>query len=195
MKVINLGLIDYKEALNKQLELLDITHKTGKEFLIVCSHPKVITVGSAGNVEDVKFFNGEIFKIRRGGKVTLHGPGQILLYPILSLKKRDLHKHLRNLEQVAIKVLKEFKLKAYAKDTGVWVFNKKIASIGVGAKKWVTYHGMAFNLTNDFLEFELKPCGLDKSCMDGLFSFVPKVKRAYVEELLIKTLTSSLESS
>lgn len=193
MKVINLGLIDYKQALDKQLELLEITHKTQKEFIILCSHPKVITIGSAGNVEDIKNFDGEIIKIRRGGKITLHGPGQILFYPILSLKNKDLHKHLRTLEKTATGVLEEFGLNPYTKDTGVWVCGKKIASIGVGAKKWVTYHGMAFNLTNDFLDFELKPCGLHKSCMDGMFSFVPKVNREHVENLLVEKFNHYLE--
>lgn len=185
MKVINLGLIDYKKALNKQLELLDITFKTKAEFIILCSHPKVITLGSSASTDDIKNFDGEIFKIRRGGKATLHGPGQVLFYPIINLKNKDLHRHLRNLEQTAIEVLEEFDLKPYAKDTGVWVEDKKIVSIGVGAKKWVTYHGMAFNLTNDFLDCEFKPCGLDISFMDGMCSFVPKVKRDRIEKLLV----------
>ena len=192
MTVINLGLIDYKKALEKQIECLDKTYNTEEEFLIVCSHNRVITIGSAGDSKDIKNFDGEIVKVKRGGKLTLHGPGQILLYPILNLnlRNRDLRKHLKTLEEIGIEVLNSFNLKPYAKDTGVWVNQKKIISIGVGAKKWVTYHGMAFNITNDFFNCEFNPCGMDQSLMTSLEDVVSvdsKLNRSKIESLLINT--------
>ena len=167
INLVELGLIEYKKALQIQLNLVDRVKKTGQEFLIICSHPRVLTVGSSACENEIKNFDGEIVKVKRGGKATLHGPGQIILYPILNLNKRNrqLHLHLRKLEEIVITTLKALGFHSYAENTGIWINDKKIASIGIGAKKWVTYHGLAFNFNNDFCNCEFKPCGYNLSDM------------------------------
>jgi lipoate-protein ligase B len=109
----------------------------------------------------------ELFEIERGGDITFHGPGQLILYPIIDLKERgrDAHKYLRDLEQVTIRALAEFGLTADTKSglTGVWVDNSKVAAIGVALSKWITYHGIAINISTDLSYFDLiNPCGITK---------------------------------
>lgn len=141
--------------------------------MLVCEHPAVLTLGrlaSHGNFlvprEDILKRGIEIVDIDRGGEVTLHSPGQLVLYPILNLKEQgqDLKRYLWRLEQVGIDFLKEFAILADRNfgRTGVWVGPRKIASVGIGVRRWVSYHGMAININTDLELFSLiKPCGLD----------------------------------
>jgi lipoate-protein ligase B len=108
----------------------------------------------------------ELYEVDRGGDVTLHAPGQLVIYPILNLAHygQDLHSYLNRLEQVAIDLLSEFGIVAdrIPGKTGVWVGKKKIVSIGIGVKKWVSFHGIGINVNTDLNYFSLiKPCGLD----------------------------------
>ncbi|HGJ63988.1 TPA: lipoyl(octanoyl) transferase, partial [bacterium] len=110
-------------------------------------------------------FGISVYEIERGGDVTYHGPGQITGYPIIDLRnyKKDVHWYLRQLEEVIITVLAEYNIigKRVKDYTGVWVENEKIAAIGVAVKKWVTYHGFAFNVNPDLSHFKLiNPCGI-----------------------------------
>ena len=201
MKFIDLKLIPYQEALDKQLELLEkvATHEQ-EETVIFCSHPPVVTLGRSTEVGDVTTWSGELIEIQRGGRATYHGPSQLVIYPILNLSKRgqDLHKYLRTLENIIIEVLNDLGLKASAiKDsTGVWVGEKKVASIGIGVKKWVSYHGIALNVDHDSKAFQgLKPCGFSTETMVSLEELLgKKVDRAFLIEQFTQRFCLNFEN-
>ncbi len=167
------GLIDYRDAYERQKKLAQEVGRGHDSCLVLCEHPPVLTLGrlaSKNNIlapGDVLARQGmDVLEIDRGGDVTLHGPGQLVAYPIMDLKnyRRDLKWFLFKLEQVAIDFLKDFDILTcrYAGRTGVWIESKKIASIGVGAKHWVTFHGLAVNINTDLQLFNLiRPCGLN----------------------------------
>ncbi len=172
---LDLGLIDYAEALQLQKEFFNKV-KTGslKSALIFCRHYPVITFGRQAKTDNLKVDELElsrrgipIHSVERGGDVTYHGPGQLVIYPILHLDvfRRDLHFFLRELEATVISVLSEFGIEALARKglTGVWIGKQKISSIGITVKNWISYHGLALNVKNDDLEnFSLiRPCGMD----------------------------------
>lgn len=191
LKCIDLGLISYKKALDFQLQLLEKVHKKmAEETLMICRHPFVLTVGRSATENDIQSWDGEIVKVQRGGGVTFHGPGQIIIYPILDLRKRnrDLHSFLRKLEKSVIETLKLYDIKASCRDgvTGVWVGDKKIASIGIGVKKWISYHGLAFNFKNEFLDQgKFNPCGFSQSTMIGFTDLVNNVSFKEVQKNLV----------
>lgn len=168
------GLIDYQEALQKQKEYVQRVIDGGEEYLILCSHPSVVTLGRASLKSDLQGWTGDVYEVERGGKATYHGPEQVICYPIIDLNKRgrDLHKYLRTLENILIETLEHYGIKAEGgrpDATGVWVGEKKIASIGVAAKKWVTYHGLAININKDPQAFQgISPCGFSTSVMTSL---------------------------
>ncbi len=187
------GLVPYEEALTRQLLFLNKVASGDPDTLIFCSHPPVVTLGRSTVAGDVTTWDGEIVNIQRGGRATYHGPSQLVVYPILNLnlQDRDLHKYLRNLELVIIKVLKEYNLDASSiKDaTGVWVGNKKIASIGIGVKRWVSYHGIALNVDHDSAAFQgLKPCGFTTDTMTSMQVLLNK--KIDLEELKQKVINS-----
>jgi lipoate-protein ligase B len=141
--------------------------------LVLCEHPKIVTLGQKSHEENLLLSRDELVRqgfeimlIDRGGDVTLHAPGQLVIYPIINLKRAglDLKAYLRKLEQVAVDLLADFGIVAAGSDDrrGVWVGNNKIASIGIGIKRWVTYHGMSVNVSTDLeLYRAIRPCGLD----------------------------------
>lgn len=173
--IFDLGLIDYKIALRYQKEMfLEAKNGGFSSALIVCRHFPVITLGRHANknnilaTENQLLLNGIlVYETERGGDVTYHGPGQIIIYPIFNLNflKKDIHWVLRQMEAVIIEFLYSIGIPAKRKIgyTGVWVNDKKIASIGIAIKNWITFHGLSLNVTKDDLEnFKaIKPCGLD----------------------------------
>ena len=169
MRVEEWGLVDYSVAWEKQISYRDQLLAQGRpETLIVCSHPPVVTLGKSALKTDLWGWDGASFKIERGGKATFHGPGQILIYPILDLSLRhfDVHKLLRQLEQAVVNVLGLYGIIAQGNPdgskntTGVWVQKYKIASIGLAIKKWASYHGMAVNFQRGPNDFQgIDPCG------------------------------------
>jgi len=144
------------------------------DCLITTEHEPVLTMGRGTDrqnlltsPEELSRRGVSLFEIERGGDITFHGPGQVIVYPIIDLRKRnrDTHQYLRDLEQVAIGTLAEFGLKAGIKEglTGVWVDDSKVGAIGVAISKWITYHGIAINITTDLSYFDLiNPCGITK---------------------------------
>lgn len=170
---INLGLTRYKETWDLQKKLVTLRHQ-GKipDCLIVTEHEPVITLGRGTHrknilAEKVVYIQKgiEIFEVERGGDVTFHGPGQVVLYPILDLDnhRRDLHRYLRKLEKLIIMTLGDFDLEATTKPdlTGVWVDDHKLAAIGVAVSHWITFHGLALNVSTDLDYFKLiNPCGI-----------------------------------
>ena len=175
LRVSTLGLIGYDDALKRQLECVERL-KTGEasteEFLLLLEHPPIITIGRSGTSANVRVEEAELKaqgvglrEASRGGDVTYHGPGQLVGYPILRLDRhgKDVHKYMRSLEAVIIAVLKHFGIVAQRRPglTGVWVAERKIASIGVAVTRWITYHGFALNVAPDLAHFDLiHPCGL-----------------------------------
>jgi lipoate-protein ligase B len=175
-KLIRLpGLTDYTRALTLQRDLARarVDGAIAEDLLILLEHPRVITLGRGAkeanivtSAESLRAGGVEVHEIERGGDVTYHGPGQLVGYPIIDLTRhrQDLHWYLRQLEEVLIRALAGYgiggsRVPGY---TGVWVENRKIASIGVHVTRWVTYHGFALNVSTDLADFGLiVPCGID----------------------------------
>jgi lipoate-protein ligase B len=174
-KVYDLGLVDYQRALRLQKEIfLEVKKEILSAALILCQHYPVITLGRRARAQDLLCAKKklaqrgiDIFVTDRGGGITYHGPGQLLVYPIINLGyfKKDIHLFLRALERMVICLLARFGISARALPdyTGVWVDEKKIASIGVAIKNWISYHGLSINIKKgDLVNFNLiRPCGLD----------------------------------
>lgn len=185
------GLINYKEALNKQLEYVEkvASDDTHPGFLIFCTHPPVVTLGRQSSSEDLFAWKGPVIEISRGGKATYHGPSQVVVYPILNLKNpragrggQEIRGYLRALEQAIVETLKIYDIESIGRtpqktpgqstatdETGVWIADRKIASLGIAVKKWVTYHGAAINVLFDPEAFMgMNPCGFKSSTMLSL---------------------------
>lgn len=169
LEVIQAGLVPYADALAWQRDLAQarIDGRLTHDVLLLLEHPTVVTLGRNAHANNVLEQQGvEVFEIERGGDVTLHGPGQLVGYPIVDLTryKPDLHWYLRTLEQALIEALARLGIGATRNPgyTGVWTGGgRKIASIGIHVKQWVTWHGFALNVTNDLAEFErIVPCGI-----------------------------------
>lgn len=167
------GLIPYQEAFRRQKELVNRVIGGAEPHLILCEHPAVLTLGRMTKPDsllwmqdEIKAAGVEVISIDRGGDVTLHAPGQLVVYPIFDLndRGRDLKIFLEELEDVVIDLLTDFGILAGSIDgqRGVWVGKNKIASIGIGVRKWVTYHGVGLNVNTDLKLFRMiRPCGLD----------------------------------
>ncbi|MFH0732051.1 MAG: lipoyl(octanoyl) transferase LipB [Candidatus Omnitrophota bacterium] len=172
MKVLELGITDYKECLKLQKDIVAKVKKgEACEHILITEHKPVITIGRSGtkknllvSEEFLKSKSVQLVETDRGGDITYHGPGQIVIYPILDLKKRDkdVHKHLHRLEDMVIGLLKEYGIEGFKIEgkTGVWTEQGKIASIGIGVSGWVTFHGVAININCDLTPFGwINPCG------------------------------------
>lgn len=171
-EVRDLGLIDYAAAYGIQKECVARVLAGGTQVLFLCEHPAVITLGRLAqeanilNLEAISRQGIRVIPTDRGGDATLHAPGQLVVYPVLNLAQshRDLRLYMHKLEQVAIALLKSFGIVAnrFSGKTGVFVGSDKIASLGIGVRRWVTYHGLGINVNTDLKLFDLiKPCGLD----------------------------------
>lgn len=171
LDVRRLGRCQYADAHIVQQEVLE-QRVAGEvlDTLLLCEHAPVITLGRKTPEDQRPTGDVPVIEVERGGEATYHGPGQAVAYPIFALPegRRDLHKYLRDLEQVVIGVLGEFDIEGRREKglTGVWVGDKKIASIGVAVRRWVTWHGLAINVHTDLDAFQsFSPCGLDPKVM------------------------------
>ncbi|MEI6438175.1 MAG: lipoyl(octanoyl) transferase LipB [Candidatus Omnitrophota bacterium] len=173
MNFFDLGTIDHQAAFLRQKALVVDVANGSPDALILCEHPKTLTFGRKFHEANLFVPEAELagrgfllVRADRGGDVTLHAPGQLVLYPIIDLKRAccGLKGYLRKLEQVAVDLLDDFGIVAKGDDgnRGVWIGQKKIASIGIGVSRWVTYHGMGLNISTDLSLFRvIRPCGLD----------------------------------
>ncbi|HEX6563386.1 MAG TPA: lipoyl(octanoyl) transferase LipB [Chthoniobacterales bacterium] len=176
MKVVWLGRIEFSKGLEIQAEALEQCDRIGEETLFLLEHEPVYTIGrrlDKSSLGNTSYLPHPVFEINRGGQATYHGPGQLVGYPILDLKKRgkDLHVYLRSLETAVIRLVGSFGVQAAFCDgkTGVWVENRKIASIGIGVRRWITMHGFALNVSSDLTGFlSITPCGLTGVRMTSL---------------------------
>ena len=175
-----LGRVEYGSALDLQNRVVDdYLAGAGSEKLLLLEHEAVYTIGRTRNQSSLggsKALPYPVFEINRGGQATWHGPGQLVAYPILDLecRGRDLHRYMRFLEEIIIRTCSELGVAANRRDglTGVWVGSKKIASIGIGVRRWVTMHGLALNVERCSLEpFQhITPCGIvgvEMTCLEG----------------------------
>jgi lipoyl(octanoyl) transferase len=168
LEVVRAGVVPYAEALEWQRSLAQarIDGRRADDLLLLLEHPAVVTLGRNSDAGHLLSRDGiDVFEIERGGDVTFHGPGQLVGYPIIDLTghKRDLHWYLRTLEQALIDALTGLGIAADRNPgyTGVWTNGRKIASIGIHVKQWVTWHGFALNVTTDLSQFgRIVPCGI-----------------------------------
>lgn len=226
IQVLDLGLIDYNDALSVQLKYVNEVQKDPqKKFLILCSHPPVVTLGRASTPEDLQGWSGETIEVSRGGKATYHGPSQLVIYPLLSLEHphaeypelavRDLHSYLQFLENRVVQFLKLYDVKSQGGfslskkgdtddkneiRTGVWIGEKKIASIGIAVKRWVSYHGIAINILSDPAAFGgISPCGFTANTMTTLEAHTERflndfiLPESLVKRNIIKVFSTSIE--
>ena len=176
LEVQNLGVVPYAEALALQHSLVDdLRNGAVSERLLFVEHPPVFTLGrkrtAAANV--LQPGDTPVIQVERGGDVTWHGPGQLVGYPILALQEaeRDVHRVLRQLETAVVRVLALNGLTGMGGElhTGVWVEEKKVASVGVAIRDWVTFHGFALNVDPDLSWFRrINPCGLGSEVMTSM---------------------------
>lgn len=197
---IDLGLIDYKEAWDYQTKLFNsileikarnralsaTEQQATPNYLIFCEHPNVFTLGKSGDEknlliekENLQIINATYYPINRGGDITYHGPGQLVVYPVIDLENffTDIHKYMRLLEESVIQTLKEHNIEAgrIAGLTGVWLGTdtessaRKICALGVKTSRWVTLHGLAFNVNVDLNYFNyIVPCGIESKGVTSL---------------------------
>jgi len=172
-----MGVIAYEEGLRLQSELVErkAADDTLPDHLFLLEHEPVYTTGRSVSVTENQFEHlpHPTLQINRGGKITYHGPGQLVGYPVLDLRTRgqDLHRHLRLLEEGLITLAQRVGVHAHQREglTGVWCGEKKLASIGVGVRRWVTMHGFAINVCGSLDGFEhITPCGLEGVKMTSL---------------------------
>ena len=171
-----LGTVDYEQALSLQDAMVAARHANEiGDTLLQLEHPHVYTLGRGASE---RYLTAPppgvpIYRVSRGGQVTYHGPGQLIGYPILKLEGagRDVHAYLRSLESVIIQTLRSYGIDASRREklTGVWIGARKIASIGVGIRRWITLHGFALNVNTDLRFFDcIVPCGIEGCPMSSL---------------------------
>jgi lipoate-protein ligase B len=185
--VVDLGRQAYADALTLQRELARarIAGAIDQDLLLLVEHPPVITLGRSSKSDHMlaspdylRQQGVSVFEVERGGDVTFHGPGQLVGYPIIDLKRhrQDLHWYLRQVEELLIDAMATYGLACGRRPqyTGVWIDDRKIASIGVHARDWVTWHGFALNVATDLRYFDLiVPCGIQAVRMTSLRAELP----------------------
>jgi len=170
LQVIDWGLLAYDEAMKLQEALVsERIAELSPDRLVLVEHPPVVTIGRSGSSKDlreseevIKGKGAMVFRVDRGGMATFHGPGQLVVYPIIKLKTKDLHLYLQMLLDAVAAVLRSYGLNPEfrKRKPGVWTGSGKIASVGISVRKWVTYHGIALNVNTDLDWFgSINPCG------------------------------------
>ncbi len=225
VKYEKLGLIDYKEAWDYQEKIFRTTvdqkikirngesDEPTKNYILFCEHPHVFTLGKSGDKENLLLDekalaenDASFYAINRGGDITYHGPGQLVVYPIFDLDHffSDIHKYLRFLEEAVILTLKEFGIESGRVDglTGVWIDGdkpsaRKICAIGVKSSRWVTMHGIGFNINSDLSYFShIVPCGItDKAVTSMQQELGKKLDLQEVADVLKEKLAELFEYS
>lgn len=195
--IVRLGTMLYGEALDLQRSVAKdrISGAIPEDVLLLVEHPPVVTLGRSSKQKNLmsspEFLASrgvELFEVERGGDVTFHGPGQLVGYPIIDLKRhrQDLHWYLRQVEEAIIRILSRYGVSSERSTgyTGVWIGNRKIASIGVHTRDWVTWHGFALNVTTDLSYFDLiVPCGIEGVTMTSMEREAPRSSQMSVGEV------------
>ena len=158
--------LDYVDTINMLEKRVDeVISGQKNELLWILEHKTVYTRGTSSDQKDLIDKKIKIIKTNRGGKYTVHSPGQKIVYFVLNLNKRekDIRKLLNKIENCVINILKEYEISSHAdkKNIGIWIGDKKIAAIGIRVKKWIAYHGFSLNVSNDLKKYEgIVPCGI-----------------------------------
>jgi lipoyl(octanoyl) transferase len=222
-QLIDLGLVDYKEAWDYQASLFDgivkikLHNRTLPEseqlptpnYLITCQHPHVFTLGKSGTRDNLLVSDQELeaknigfYENNRGGDITYHGPGQLVVYPVLDLENffTDIHRYMRTLEEAVILTLKEYAINAGRSEglTGVWLDPenpanaRKISAMGVKTSRWVSMHGLAFNINASLEHFNMiVPCGIsDKAVTSMHLEMLGEPPFEEIKSKLVKHLAS-----
>lgn len=204
-QVLDLGSESYRDTWARQLALVEARQREEiPDTLLLVEHAHVFTLGRRREAESNVLAAGdvEVIGIERGGDVTYHGPGQIVAYPIVLLREgseRDLHRYLRNLEEAVIATCAHFGLTTDREPgkTGVWMTTpagrKKLCSMGIACRKWVTFHGLALNVTTDLSYFHrINPCGFESSVMTSMATQLGAIEIADVKRVLATELGQAL---
>jgi lipoyl(octanoyl) transferase len=193
---------DYKKVWDLQKEILE-KRIQGRvpDSIVLVEHDHVITLGRSSHLENVLIKDLPVFEIERGGDVTYHGPGQLVIYPIFSLEQMSLgvRQFVELLESIIVRSLSKIGIQnatgKLGKETGVWVDgSRKIASIGIAVSHWVSYHGVALNVDTDLSYFsKIKPCGFDATIMTSISKELGrKVSVEQAKQIVLETLTTGL---
>ncbi|MDA8537241.1 lipoyl(octanoyl) transferase LipB [Candidatus Pelagibacter bacterium] len=195
--------VKYKDAI-KLLEerLQDINNKQKKDLIWILEHEEIYTAGTSYNKNEILNKDINITETNRGGKITYHGPGQIICYFVIDLKKRkkDIRKFISVIEKTIIESLSEFNIKSFGdpENIGIWHDHKnevkKIAAIGVRVSKWIAYHGFAINVNNDLNKYKnIIPCGITDKGITNL-SEIKDINYKNLSDIIIKNFTKNLQS-
>lgn len=200
------GLIDYRDAQTHQDILVKQRPHWPHDLLILLEHPSVITLGRNSSQNNLLWSHADLqaagidcVNSSRGGDITLHNPGQLVGYPIVDLNyyQRDLHRYLRLLEEVLGLTLAEYGLNSTTVPgkTGVWLADRKIASIGIAVRRWISYHGFALNIDNDLASFTaITPCGLPDISMTSMSAeLAGPVDKEEVAKVLISQFSKVMQ--
>ena len=190
--------IPYKIAmryLNKRVE--EVKKGTNRELLWILEHPTTYTAGVSFNKKEIIDKKIKIIKSNRGGKITLHNPGQKIIYFVIDLNKRkkDIRKFISAIENSIIQFLRIYKIKAEKdkKNIGIWVDSKKIAAIGIRVSRWVAYHGCSINISNNLKQYlKIIPCGLSNKKVTSVFK-EKKIKINNYENKLAKIFSKNIK--
>ena len=196
---ISKKLIPYKVAmlyLDKRVK--EVKNGTNRELLWILEHPTTYTAGVSFNKKEIIDKKIKIIKSNRGGKITLHNPGQKIVYFVIDLNKRkkDIRKLINSVEKSIIRFLKNYKIQAKSdkKNIGIWVKDKKIAAIGIRVSRWVAYHGCSINISNNLNQYlKIIPCGLDNkkvTSISKLISFKPEKFESNLAKIFIENINN-----
>ncbi len=188
--------INYKKALELLEKRVNEVKMGGRELVWFLEHPTIYTAGIRSSKEEILDKSISVVKTNRGGKITLHNPGQQIVYFVLNLNKRkkDIRNLVRQIESTIIKFLKIYKINSYAdkKNIGIWVKKKKIAAIGIRVSRWIAFHGFSINIKNNLEDYvKINPCGLDNKKVTSLknenkipFRIKMNLKKVFFNHLL-----------
>ena len=180
--------------LNKRVE--EVKNGTNKELLWILEHPTTYTAGVSFNKKEILDKKIKVVKSNRGGKITLHNPGQKIIYFVIDLnkRKRDIRKFINSIEKSIMQFLKNYKIqsKKDKKNIGIWVNNKKIAAIGIRVSRWIAYHGCSINISNNLNEYlKINPCGLNNKKVTSILELIsinPKKFENNLANIFIKNI-------
>ena len=186
---ISKKLVPYKKAmlyLNKRVD--EVKNSKNRELLWILEHPKTYTAGVSFNKNEILDKKIKIVKSNRGGKITLHNPGQKIIYFVIDLnnRKKDIRKLINSIEKSIIQFLRSFKIQAKndRKNIGIWVKDKKIAAIGIRVSRWVAYHGCSINISNNLNHYlKIIPCGLDNTKVTSISKLIGIKPRNFENKL------------
>jgi len=195
--------VNYEKAI-KFLEerLTNIDKKNAKDLIWILEHDEIYTAGTSYEKSEILNKNINLIETNRGGKITYHGPGQIICYFVIDLKKRkrDIRKFITLIEKTIIESLSEFSIETFGdpKNIGIWLNHnqeiKKIAAIGVRVSKWIAYHGFSINVNNDLTKYNnIIPCGIKDKGITNLKE-IKNLDYKKLEDIIIKNFTKNLEN-